>query len=67
MKTYTVSANGKQILTTEAINHDMAYRGVCCWFLPETPVTICDESTGKCFVYTRALDKGGNLIAIFRH
>lgn len=45
----------------DASTPEMAYRGVCSFYMPETPVTIRDVETGECHTYTRILDNAGNL------
>lgn len=45
----------------------MAYSGVCCWFTPEKRVTVYDTTTGAAVIFSRKLDKAGNLVEVVRH
>lgn len=46
---------------------EMAYRGICYFYMPETPVTIVDTETHESRTYTRRLDKSGNMLEIVQH
>ena len=64
---FEVYVNGKYKLETEATNAELAYRGVGCWFMPETPITIRNPETHEETTYTRKLDNAGNLLEVIRH
>lgn len=46
---------------------EMAYRGICCFYMPETPITIVDSETHESRTFTRKLDNAGNLLEIIPH
>ena len=50
--------------TVEAMTAETAYCAVCCWYSPEKPVAIMDAATGATVIYTRQLDRAGNLVQI---
>lgn len=51
----------------EASTPEMAYRNVCCFYMPETPVTIHNLRTNESITYTRELDRWGNMMKIIIH
>ena len=55
MKTWIVGN-----MKINASSAEMAYRGVCCFFNPETPVAVIGED-GTVRKFTRTLDASGNL------
>lgn len=46
---------------------EMAYRGICCFYMPETPITIRNSETHEEMTFTRKLDNAGNLQQVIRH
>ena len=64
MKQYKVMPQGGRWFEVEARTPETAYRGVCCWFSPSTPVAILDPQTGHTVIYTRTLDGAGNLVQV---
>lgn len=61
MKQFIVMPEKCRFYTVEAMTAESAYRGVCCWYSPKTPVAIMDSETGATIIFTRELDKAGNL------
>lgn len=53
--------------TVHASTPEMAYRGICCFYMPETPVTIRNQETNREYVYTRRLDNNGNMRMLILH
>lgn len=47
----------------DAPSAEMAYRNVCCFFNPGTPVAVIGED-GTVRKFTRKLDASGNLIEL---
>lgn len=75
MSKYTISQAGRAVCsrkhfqkqtTIEAADHETAYRAMCCWYNPGTPITVTDTETGAAETFTRILDSKGNLQGIER-
>lgn len=66
MSKYIISQAGKAATEIEAATHEIAYRAVCCWHSPSTPITVTDTETGTAETFTRILDAEGNLQRIER-
>ena len=58
MKTWLVGT-----MKIDAVSAEMAYRNVCCFFNPDTPVKVIGED-GTVRTFTRTLDASGNLIEV---
>lgn len=67
MKKYIIMPEGCRWMEIEATSAEMAYSGVCCWFTPEKRVTVYDTTTGAAVIFSRKLDKAGNLVEVVRH
>lgn len=65
MKRFIVMAEGCRWSETAATSAEMAYRGQS-FLMPSTRCAILDPETGKVEIYTRRLDRHGNLICIQR-
>lgn len=61
MNKYLIMPQGCKWTETEAGTHETAYSMVCCWYDPDTPIAVMDKQTGKTEVFTRILDRNGNL------
>lgn len=65
---FEIIVNGKRRQEdVYASTPEMAYRGICCFYMPETPVTIVDTETHESRTYTRRLDRNGNMLEIVQH
>ena len=67
MNSYIVMPERGNWTEIEATGFEMAYRGVCCWYMPDRKVAIMNMSTKETKIYTRELDKHGNLIKIIEN
>ncbi len=67
MDSYIVMPERGNWTEIEATNHEMAYRGVCCWYNPNRKVIVINKSTKEAKIYTREIDKKGNLIKIIEN
>ena len=47
-----------------ASSAETAYNAVSCWFLPNTQVIVIDRETREAFIFTRELDRDGNLVVV---
>lgn len=67
MTRYTVRKEGSPWWQeVDATSEEMAYRATCCWFYAETRIIVTNTETGEAKVFTRMLDKDGNLVDIRR-
>ena len=66
MRKYYIAPEGCRWTETEAATAEMAYSGVCCWYMPDTRIAVIDAQTGQAEIFTRTLDSAGNLTAIHR-
>ena len=64
MTKFIIAPEGLGWYTVRAKSPAMAYSSECCWFSPYTRVAIINTETNEVCVYTRQLDKNGNLIMI---
>lgn len=62
LKEYTLMPEGCRWSTVKAYSARMAYSLECCWYGPKTKVAVRDNETGETKIFTRELDKHGNLI-----
>lgn len=67
MNTYIIIPERGNWTEIEATNSEMAYAGACCWYSPKRKVAIMNMSTKETKIYTRELDKHGNLIRIIEN
>ena len=66
MKKYIVMPEKAHWMEVEARTAEMAYCGVCSWFSPSTRIAVLDPETGRATVYTRIIDRAGNLVQIVK-
>lgn len=66
MNRYVVMPEDGRWFEIEATTPEMAYRGCCSYVMPSTRTAILDPVTKHVDVYTRRLDRHGNLIAVNR-
>lgn len=67
MERFTVQREGSPWWQeVDATNAEMAYRGTCCWFYADARIVVTNAQTGEKEVFTRSLDKDGNLKEIRR-
>lgn len=65
MKRFLYMAEGNKLHTVDAPNAKMAYRNISGWYNPTTKIIIIDPNTKYTHIFSRELDKNGNLISIF--
>ena len=66
MKKYYIAPENCRWTETEAATAEAAYTAVCCWYMPDTRIAVIDAETGQAAIFTRTLDRAGNLTAINR-
>lgn len=64
MKKFFYMAQGGRLNEMECTTAEMVYRAICCFYMPSTPIIIVDQETNESFIFTRKIDKNGNLISI---
>lgn len=67
MKLFRIFPDRCRQFETVATSHEMAYRGVCCFYSADKKIAVMDIETGDVKVYSRELDKNGNLLRIVEH
>ena len=67
MKLFRIFPDRCRHFETVATSHEMAYRGVCCFYSADTKIAVMDIESGDVKVYSRVLDKKGNLLRIVEH
>ena len=67
MRKFIVAPEGCRRSEVEAMTAESAYRGVCSWYSPNKRIAIIDPATGNTLIYTRELDKAGNLVKVTQH
>ena len=65
MKRFLYMAEGNKLYTIDAPNAEMAYRSLCEWYNSTTKIIILDPESKYTHIFSRELDKYGNLISIF--
>ena len=63
MDKYIIMPEGQNWTEREASNARAAYCLECSWINPSTRTAVLDP-TGRAHIFTRALDKAGNLIKV---
>lgn len=67
MKRFLYIAEGGKLNYLDCTNAEMVYRCVCCFYMPSTKVVIIDTETNEASIFTRTIDKNGNLIEVIKH
>lgn len=67
MTKYIIMSEGSRWSEIEATSAEMAYRAACCWYSPDKRVAVYDPATGAAVIYSRKLDKAGNLLEVVKH
>ena len=67
MKQFLLMPNKGQWEIVEAMTHEMAYAGESCWHQPNTKIAVMDLKTKETKIFSRELDKNGNLIENILH
>ena len=67
MKRFLYIAEGGKLNYLDCTNAEMVYRCVCCFYMPNTKVVIIDTETNEASIFTRTIDKNGNLIEVIKH
>ena len=64
MKDYIIAPEGCRWSIETATTPETAYSSVCCWYLPDTRIAVIDPDTGHADIFTRTLDRAGNMVKI---
>lgn len=64
MTKFIIAPEGQGWYTVKAKNAATAYSMECCWFSPNLKIAVINTETSEVSIYTRKLDKNGNLIMI---
>lgn len=67
MSKYIIAPDGGKWTEQEAKTPRAAYGLACSWITPSTRTAVIDPSTGLTRIYTRELDKAGNLAQVIEH
>jgi hypothetical protein len=67
MKQYLLMPNERQWKIVEAMTHEMAYAGEGNWYNPNIKIAVMDLETKETKIFSRKLDKNGNLIKNIIH
>ena len=63
-KPYIIAPEGCRWSVVPATSPELAYSSICSFYLPETQIAVIDPDTMKAKIYTRTLDRAGNLLSI---
>lgn len=63
-KPYIIAPEGCRWSVAPATSPELAYSSICSFYLPETQIAVIDPDTMKAKIYTRTLDRAGNLLTI---
>lgn len=63
-KPYIIAPEGCRWSVAPATSPELAYSSICSFYLPETQIAVIDPDTMKAKIYTRTLDRAGNLLSI---
>jgi hypothetical protein len=67
VKLYQVMPDGGRMFETVATGPEMAYRAVCCFYSPERKIAVHEVGSDVCHVYSRKLDRHGNMVELLQH
>lgn len=69
MKRFLYMAEGGRLnyLDADFSESEMVYRCVACFYNPSTKIIVIDSETNIANIYTRKIDKNGNLISIIEN
>ena len=67
MKRFLYIAEGGKLNYLDCTSAEMVYRCVCCFYMPNTEVVVIDTETNEASIFTRTIDKNGNLIEVIKH
>lgn len=67
MKLFRIFPDRCRQFETVATCFEMAYRGVCSFYNADKKIAVMDTESGYVKVYSRVLDKKGNLLRIVEH
>lgn len=63
-KPYIIAPEGCRWSVAPATSPELAYSSICSFYLPGTQIAVIDPDTMKAKIYTRTLDRAGNLLSI---
>lgn len=67
MKRFLYIGEGGRLNYLDGPDAEMVYRCVCCFYRPSAKVVVIDTETNEASIFTRTIDKNGNLIEIIKH
>lgn len=67
MKRFLYIAEGGRLNYLDCTSAEMVYSCVCCFYMSSTKVIVIDTETNEANIFTRTIDKNGNLIEIIKH
>jgi hypothetical protein len=48
----------------DSVSAEMVYRSISCYYMPSVRIIIIDTETHEASIFTRKLDRNGNLVCI---
>ena len=66
-KRFLYMAEGGRLNYLDCTSAEMVYRCVCCFYKPSTKVIVIDTETNEASIFTKIIDKNGNLIEVIKH
>ena len=67
MNKYIIMPEGCRWSVREAANHKTAYGFECSFYMPKTKIAVMDASTGETKIFSRELERNGNLKQVIEH
>ena len=64
IKRFMYVAEKGNINFMDSVSAEMVYRSVCCFYQPYIKIVIIDTETHEASIFTRKLDRNGNLVCI---
>ena len=66
-KLYQIIPDGCRMFETVSNTPENAYACVACWYSTNKKVAIVDTETKETNIYTREIDRAGNLVRLIEH
>ena len=67
MKRFLYMAEGGRLNYIDSVSSEMVYSSIAYFYNPSTKVVVIDTETNEASIFTRILDKNGNLIDIIKN
>lgn len=64
IKRFMYVAEKGNINFMDSVSAEMVYRSISCFYQPYTKIVIIDTETHEASIFTRKLDRNGNLVCI---